>query len=166
MEKELYQMTDVQADEMLEQVMDLRSEKGRFETIAAGKIGIIQEDLLHKTEKLDNQIQFMKDQLRAFFLTVDRKQTKTQESYSLLSGRLILKKSTQKIYHDDAKLLEWAEQNGQHYIDTKQVSKLNWTEFKKDLSISNGMIVNKVTQEVLEGIGLTIEDVPESFDIK
>ena len=166
MEKELYQMTDVQADEMLEQVMDLRSEKGRFETIAAGKIGIIQEDLSHKMGKLDKEIQFMKDQLRAFFLTIKPKNSKTQQSYSLLSGKLIMKKATTRLTHDDKKIAEWCNHNASEYIKRFVINELDWMELKKDLSISNGIITNKITGEVLEGIGLTIEDVPESFDIK
>ena len=167
MEKELYTITELQADAILEEVRELKSCKSRFETIANGKIGIIQEDLQRKNEKIDNQIQFKKDQLRAFFLTIKPKNNKTQQSYSLFSGKLVMKKATTKLTHDDKKIAEWAEINASEYITIKSTSILNWAELKKDLVIDNGTIVDKVTGEVFEDIeGLSIEEVSETFDIK
>ena len=160
-------ITDIQADELLEEVRELKHEKSRFETIAAGKIGIIEEDLKHKSDKIDKQIQFMKDQLQGFFTTVDKRDSKTQQSYNLFSGKLVMKKATQKIAHDDVELLAYAIRNKMDYVKQSTVYKLDYTEFKKDLVISNGMIVNKSTNEILEGVnGLSIEEVSEQFDIK
>ena len=167
MEKELYTMSELQADELLEKVRELKSCKSRFETIAAGKIEIIQEDLQRKNEKIDNQIQFMKDQLRAFFLTVEPKKTKTQLSYSLFSGKLVMKNATTKITHDDGKLAEWAYTNAREYMSIKYTNVFSWAEFKKDLVVENGMLRNSATGEVFKDIeGLSIEEVSETFDIK
>ena len=166
MENKPYIITEVEADELISCIKELQTEKIRFEKIAAERIATIENALNIGAGKRDNEIQFIKDQLRHFFNSVERKQTKTQESYNLLSGRLVMKKPTYKIAHDDVKLLEWAEQNGQHYVEVKQVSKLNWADMKKDLVISNGLILNKVTGESLEAIGLTIEEVAESFEVK
>ena len=167
MEKELYAISDTQADDLITEIKALQEEKQRYEVIASQQIQVITDKLQAKHKYIESSIQFNKDQLRAFFLTVERKSTKTQESYSLLSGKLVMKKATTKITHDDAKLLKWAEENGQNYIISTQTSRLNWTGLKSDLSISNGMIVNKSTSEVLEGIeGLSLEEVKEQFEIK
>lgn len=109
----------------------------------------------------------MKDQLRAFFNTVKSKETKTQRSYSLLSGKLVMKKASRKIVHDEEELLEWAEQFATSYVEVKEVKKLKWAEFKKDLSIESGMLIRIDTGEIMEGTsGLYTEEVKESFDIK
>ena len=166
-ENTLRGITELQADELISSIKELQEDKQRFEAIAKGKIENIQSTLEIQTIHIDNEVQFMKDQLRAFFNTVKAKETKTQKSYSLLSGKLIYKKASQKIKHDDVKILEWAEEYAVDFIDIKEVKRFQWAEFKRELVISNGMITNKTTGEVLEGIdGLTLEEVKESFDIK
>lgn len=160
-------LTEIEADEMITNIRELVQEKNRFEVIATGKIENIKEQLERKTEVIDKEIEFMKSQLRSFFNTVERKSTKTQESYSLLSGKLIMKKPTVKIAHDDNKILEWAKENASDYIKQTIVNKLDWATFKKDLDINGTKIVNKATGEVLEGVeGLAIEQVNESFEVK
>ena len=165
-----YQLTELQADELITSIKELQEGKGRFTTIATGRIENIQEDLKRKVDKIDNEMQFMKDQLRAFFNTIKSKETKTQKSYSLLSGKLVYKKASQKIAHDEKQLINWAEQslsNQNRYTSVVKTAKLDWSLLKKDLSISNGMIVNRLTGEVLENInGVSIEEVNESFDIR
>jgi hypothetical protein len=159
--------TELQADELITSIKDFQIEKERFQTIADGRIKNIQEDLKRKNEIIDNSTQFMKDQLRAFFNTVKSKETKTQRSYSLLSGKLVMKKASRKIVHDEEELLEWAEQFATSYVEVKEVKKLKWAEFKKDLSIESGMLIRIDTGEIMEGTsGLYTEEVKESFDIK
>lgn len=162
----MYEITDTQADDLITEIKALQEEKQRYELIATQQIQVITDKLQAKHKYIESSIQFNKDQLRAFFTTITPKDTKTQQSYNLLSGKLVMKKPTYKIAHDDIKLLEWAEQNGQHYVEVKQVTRLDWKGFKENLVITNGMIVNKVTKEILEGIGLTIEEVSESFEVK
>lgn len=159
-------LSEIEADEMITSIRELVQEKNRFEVIAAGKIENIKEDLSRKTERLENEIQFMKDQLRAFFNTVERKSTKTQESYSLLSGKLVMKKPTVKIVHDDVKILEWAKENASEFVNQTIVNKLDWKGLKEVLDINGTEIINGATGEVLEDIGITVEQVAESFDIK
>ena len=165
-----YQLTELQADELITSIKEMQEDKARFEKIAAGKIESIQNDLKYKSKVLDEQMQFSKDQLRAFFNTIKSKETKTQKSYNLLSGKLIYKKASQKIAHDEKQLINWAEQslsNQNRYTSVIKTAKLDWSLLKKDLSISNGMIVNRLTGEVLEDInGVSIEEVNESFDIR
>lgn len=162
-----YTITELQADELITSIKELQQDKCRFQTIATGRIENIQEDLKRKVEKIDNEVQFMKDQLRAFFNTVKSKETKTQRSYSLLSGKLIYKKASQKIAHDDKKLEGYLFQHAGNFLKTTTTTKIDWAEFKKDLTITNGLIMNKATGQVLDDMeGLSLEEVAESFDIK
>lgn len=159
-------MNDIEADEMLAEIREFEAEKNRFEMIANAKIDNIKQELDRKTTSLDNQIQFMKDQLRAYFLTVPAKETKTQKSYSLLSGKLVMKKSKDTFDYDKDKLLEAAKKDDalKEFIKTKE--EFNWGEFKKNLAIKDGSIVNSNTGELLGIEGLTIKECPEEFQIK
>ena len=162
-----YTLTELQADELITSIKEMQEDKARFEAIAKGKIESIQNDLKYKSKVLDEQMQFSKDQLRAFFNTVKSKETKTQRSYNLLSGKLIYKKASQKIAHDDEKLEGYLFQHAGNFLKETTTSKVDWAGFKKELDISNGMITNKTTGEVLENVqGLSIEEVNESFEVK
>ena len=162
------EMNDLQADTMLTDIWELQAEKLKFQVIADGKIKQIEESLKVKSESIDKEVQFMKDQLAGFFTTCKKKETKTQESYSLLSGKLIMKKATQKIKHDDIKILEWCRQTkSNEFVKEKITKTLDWTKFKANLMINGEVIINSETGEIVENVnGLEIEDVKASFDIK
>lgn len=161
-----YIMTDTQADNLVEEINELKAEKERFRTISMEKIDYINNTFRTKADKIDGEVQFKKDQLAAFFLTVDKRETKTQQSYSLLSGKLILKKATKKIIHDQSKVLEWAKANTKEYVKDTVTSQLDWKGFKSNLDIVGSQIVSNNTGEVMDIDGLSIEDVKESFDVK
>lgn len=161
----LKQITDVEADNMLSDLKDLQADKERFEMIAKARIDRIRNDLNLKAKNIDSSTQFIKSQLQAYFLIVPKKATKTQMTYSLLSGKLIMKKPTIKIQHDDKKILEWAKDNASEYV--KQEPKLEWSKMKADLEIDGTTLVNKVTGEELTDIdGLSLEEVGEIFEVK
>lgn len=160
-------MNDLEADNMLSQIFEQQSEKLKFQMIANGKIKQIEEALKTKSESIDKEVQFMKDQLQAFFLTCNKKATKTQETYSLLSGKLVMKLPTKKIVHDDVKLESYLFQHAGNFLKETTVTKIDWAGFKKELAISNGRIINETTGQVLDDMeGLSLEDVKASFDIK
>jgi len=160
-------MNDIQADEMITDIRELEKEIERFETIAWSRSNEIAIQLEKKCKTIKDEIQFNKDQLAAFFLTVNKKDSKTQQSYSLLSGKLVMKKATQKIVHDDVLLLEYIEHNASDYIKQTVTNKIEWSRLKKNLAITNGKIMNTDTGELLESVpGLFIEEVTQQFEIK
>ena len=117
-------------------------------------------------EKYDNRNRFLKGHLQAYFMQVPHKETKTQESYKLLSGTLVMKKAGSKIIHNDEKLLAYLKDNdGIDYIKTKE--SVDWAEFKKNLTISeNGEVVDMEIGTIIDPDVCSVEDVPASFDIK
>ena len=161
-------LNDTAADDLILDIHALREEKERYNVIAKQQIQAITDRLQTKNNAIDDSIEFNKYQLKAFFLTVDKKSTKTQETYSLLSGKLVLKKATQKIAHADNVLEEYLNNNGgKEYIKETITTKIDWAGLKKELVISNNKIVNISTGEVMKiESGITLEDVNESFDIK
>lgn len=156
-----------QADNLITEIKELQADKARFTVVAENKCKNIMEELENRSLKIDNEIEFKKAQLKAYFMTVERKSSKTQETYSMFSGKLIMKKPTQKIVHDDEKLKDYLMENAQEYVKKTVVSKIDWAEFKKGLVIDNGIVFDKVTGQVLDDReGITLEEVGEQFEIK
>lgn len=151
---------DKAADWAISKIHDAEDERDRLITLAEEEI----KDLTMRIEELkvkcDNETSYLKSLLSQYFNTVKTKETKTQKSYKLLSGTLVLKKATTKINHDDDKLIEYLE--GTQFV--KIAKKVDWAEFKKDLIVLDGKVVDTITGDIVEAC--TVEDVPESFSIK
>ncbi|SHH06202.1 Bacteriophage Mu Gam like protein [Tepidibacter thalassicus DSM 15285] len=115
---------------------------------------------------MENETSFFEAKLREYVKTVKMKETKTQKSYSLPSGKLILKKDKEDFKVDKEKVLENIKklEGYKEYIKTKE--DLAWGELKKNLTIADGKIINKVTGEVLEIEGLDVEVKPGKFEVK
>jgi len=167
MEQENYLLPEWQADNLITEIKDLQADKERFTEVAKKKCEIIMGELETRSLKIDNEIEFKKAQLRAYFMTVERKSTKTQETYSMFSGKLVMKKPTQKIKHDEEKLKTYLLNNAEGYLKEIVTTKIDWAEFKKELVVDNGNVFNKTTGQYLDDReGITLEDVAESFEVK
>ncbi|AUN10645.1 host-nuclease inhibitor Gam family protein [Clostridium botulinum] len=156
---------DTHADEKIQEIKELEEEKTRIEMIAKNRIAAIKEQLRIKTEKINNEIDFNKEQLMAYTRNLKMKETKTQKSYNLLSGKLVIKKSKINLNHDDTKILEHL-LNAKDETYIKKEPKLKWGEMKKDLEVKDNQIVNKATGEILDIEGLTLEKTNEILEIK
>jgi hypothetical protein len=127
------------------------------------------EELNKKAEELSDHLQsetgYFKSLLYKYFEGVEKKETKTQQSYKLLSGSLVFKKPSTKIVKpDDSKLVEYMENNG--YGKLVQIKKSPaWAEFKKEIMIGeDGQVILDDTGEVLDWI--TVEEEPGRFEVK
>lgn len=164
-EKTIFQVTDDKsADWTLKKIAEAKQELDRLEEIANAQIAEISAKIEREREIYEGKTRFLKSCLHGYFLTVPHKETKTKESYKLLSGSLEMKKETQKIIHDDDTLLEYCKANGlQEYIKVKE--SVAWGDLKKQLFIAeDGTVVNKETGDVVDCLG--VEVTPEEFDIK
>jgi len=159
-------LNDTGADNLILDIQSLKEDKERFTIIANQQIKVITDKLEAKNKTIDDGIEFNKSQLRAFFLTVDKKSTKTQESYSLLSGKLVMKKETIKFKHDDEQILRYCNSFAKQYVKSTVKESLNWSELKGNILIHNGMIVDAETGEIIDIDGLSLEKVEPRFDIK
>ena len=117
----------------------------------------------HLEETAERNTAFLKGCLAQYFETVPHKSTATQKSYKLLSGSLVFKLPSQKMVKEDVKLLEYFHQNGmEEYIKTEE--KPAWGEFKKNLSIVDGKVVNTSTGEIVDAV--KVEETAGSFEVK
>lgn len=155
--------SDAKADWALKKIATEQKEYDRLKSLAEEEIAEIQSRFAYEKQRFDNSTNYLKGLLRNYFMTVEHKETKTQESYKLLNGSLVLKKATTKMVQDEKTLLEWLEKNNEDsFIET--VKKPKWGEFKKNLTIVDGKAVNNETGEVVDCI--SVEDVPEEFNLK
>ena len=109
------------------------------------------EDQIAKVKAdADYKIGFIDRALFAFFQTVEHKKTKTQESWSIPAGKLMLKKQAPEFKRDEKTVIDWLKQNGgTDYVKT--VESLDWANLKKDTTVVGNAIVNN-DGEIIPGV--------------
>ena len=109
------------------------------------------EDQIAKVKAdADYKIGFIDRALFAFFQTVEHKKTKTQESWSIPAGKLMLKKQAPEFKRDEKTVIDWLKQNnGTDYVKT--VESLDWANLKKDTTVVGSSIVNS-DGEIIPGV--------------
>lgn len=157
---------DKAADWAITQIHEAEDERDRLINLAEEQI----KDLTNRIEeiktKCDNDTSFLRSCLAEYFQTIKPKETKTQQTYKLISGTLVLKKPSVKIIHNDDALLSYLKNNdGSEFIKIKE--SVDWTEFKKQLTISDdGTVIDTGLGVALSNEICAVEDVPASFNIK
>lgn len=151
---------DKMADWAIEQIKEKEEERDRLISLAQEKIKDLQDKIQEVTDKCEQSTAFLKMSLHSYFANVPHKKTKTQESYQLVSGKLVYKLPSTKINHDDEALIEWL--SNTEYVETKK--SLKWGEYKKNLQVTDGKVIDTETGEVVEAC--TIEEVPGKLEIK
>ena len=147
------------------------------------KIRRIRADQKKETDELDRQMQFYRDQADivnkkaddevAFFESMlteyfasrmedgFTKSTKTQISYKLPTGKLVLKKQAPEYERKDDELLPWLKANRPDLV--KVTESANWAELKKSVKI-NGENVVTADGEVVPGVKVTVRE--DKFEVE
>ena len=160
-EKRFIITDDKKADWALNVIKEASDERDRLINLANEKINDLREQIDAINKSFESDTAYLKSCLFEYFNTVPHKESKTQSSYKLLTGSLVLKKSSLKIVHDDDKLIEALD--GTEYVETKK--SLKWGEYKKNLTITDDCtVVDTSTGEVIEACA--VEETPASFDVK
>ena len=159
--------SDNLANWAVKKIKEEQAEHDRLVEIAKAEIEEINKQIEKLNQSLESKTGFLKGKLYEYFSKVEHKETKTQESYKLLDGSLVWKKPTTKIVKGndeawDSALLFYLEESQPELIEV--VKKPLWAEFKKNLVINDGQVVDMATGEVLGFI--KAEEEPGKFDIK
>lgn len=113
-------------------------------------------------ESRDASVAFFTAALKRYFDHVPQRETKTQRSYPLPSGKLVLKKASIKYEPDNDALVKYLKESD--YADlVKVIEKPNWADFKKKTKVVDGKVVNMETGEIVESV-VVIEE-PETFSV-
>lgn len=176
MEEEIYEMMESESegfkiendntcDWAIKTIKKETEEIERLIKIADSEIEELQQKKEALKKSLESKTGYLKSKLYEYFGQVEHKETKTQETYKLLSGSLVLKKPATKIKRpDDDRLLGILKEIDplEQYVET--IQKPKWAEFKKTLKLlDNGQIVDE-DGDIVEG--LEVEDVPGEFTVK
>ena len=126
-------------------------------------------DQFAKVEKSTNDtIDYFTAKLHQYFNGLLHHVTKTQETYELPNGKLVLKKQSPDYKRDDAKLILWAAESGKdELIKTVTKQTFDWASAKKEMTgyeVLDGHPVDPFSGEIIEG--LTIEAREPKFVIE
>lgn len=150
------------AEWALNKIQEADEDRKRLNGVSERKIEYYQGLIEDNNRHFENEVGFLKSKLYEYFTTVKHKETKTQESYKLPSGSLVWKKGKMDFEKDDDTLLEWVKKNRPDMVVTKE--SVAWGDYKKELEILDGKVIDTSTGEVVEGI-FTKEKMGD-FDVK
>ena len=161
------------ADWAISQIADERKRTDYFIDCAKQEIAQLNQQIKDAQEKCERATQFLSGKLGEFLENGDvpSKKTKTQIAVTLPAGKIIKKLAKQEITMPDGKkvsdnksddnLLAAVKEIDEKYIKHKE--ELDWSAFKKNLTIIDGMVMTK-DGEVVDCLGVT-ETLP-SIEIK
>ncbi len=136
--------TDAKAEWALTKIREARADRDRWVEWYKAKIDEI-------TEQTDFDTMNLERMLAEYFATVPHKKTKTQESYKLPGGKLVLKVQNPEFKRDDKAVIDWAKANGfGRYVKVEE--KLAWAELKDAKAVFEGDIVTE-EGEIIQGGG-------------
>ena len=135
--------TDAKAEWALQKIREARADRDNWVAWYKAKIDEI-------TEQTDFDTMNLERMLAEYFATVPHKKTKTQESYKLPGGKLVLKVQNPEYKRDDKAVIDWAKANG-FGQDVKGEEKLAWAELKDATAVFEGHIVTE-DGEIIPGV--------------
>ena len=140
-------LTDIDAEHFLRVIREANSEFDRMQSWYLQKIEEAQA-------ARDERVRYAESALRVFFESVPAKETKTQKSYELPGGKLVLKKQEPKFETHDETLIPWLKANKPEYVKTKVYS--DWAGLKKELKLAPDC-TSMITEdgEIVPGIEVT-----------
>lgn len=113
-------------------------------------------------ESCDLTIANMESLLQSYFESVPHKVTKTQESYVLPSGKLVVKRQEVEYERDDNAVIEWLKQNNRpEFIKTKET--LDWSSMKRNITVMGETVADE-NGEIIPGIKAT--ERPDLFKVE
>ena len=141
---------DKKADWAIEKIFEAEAERDRLIELANEKIKELTERKSKISDSCANETSYLKYLLRMYFESVETTSTKTQETYKLLSGKLVLKRQQPEFVRDDKAMVEWAKSSAPNFI--KVVESVNWADLKKATTLDGETVVYTETGEVVPGV--------------
>ena len=160
---EAFEITDdVQADFAVRRVLENNAERDRLIKLALDMAEDYRQKAARIAERYERKNKFDMDALHEYFNRIDKRETKTQKSYRLLSGRLLQKAQSPLYAYDADGVLAWAKVNAPQFVKEKTTVSLDWAELKKALTVVNSVAYFSETGEELP---ITVNDRPDTFEV-
>ena len=108
------------------------------------------EILENYAKKTDGLKALLEEYLRAQYAKEEARETNTQITYQLLSGKLVYKKSGLELKQNADVLVNWCKEHLPDAIKVTYTPK--WAEIKKNIKVVDGIPVYAPTGEVVDGV--------------
>ena len=147
--------SDAKAGWALDKIREARADRDRW-------VKWYQDKIEEITAQTDFDTMNLERMLAEYFASVPHKKTKTQESYSLPGGKLVMKTQNPEYKRDDKTVIDWLKKNnGGEFIKVKE--ELAWSDLKAATAAFEGHIVTE-DGEIIPGI--EIIERPEKFIVE
>lgn len=141
--------TDEKAEWALQKIAQEKTDCERMKAVCEQMIENYKRKIEEAKTRYESKTSYLKGMLQRYIETVKTKDTKTQKTYALPSGKLKIKFQKPEYVRDDEKILLWAKKNGYNdFIKTEE--KIQWGEFKKVTDIKKDAIVDEETGELID----------------
>lgn len=148
--------TDAKAEWALGKIKEARADRDTWVAWYKDKIREI-------TEQTDFDTMNLERMLAEYFATVPHKKTKTQESYKLPGGKLVLKTQNPEYKRDDKTVIDWAKANGMaQFVKVKE--ELDWAGLKDATAVFEGHVVTE-DGEIVPGIEVVDREAKFSVEV-
>lgn len=155
-------LNDQDAEEAVRLLLSARKEKDRLLSLVDAERVRLDMQEARITDQYDGEIAYYLRLLREYSDTVEMRETKTQRSYQLLSGRLIYKKPKTVPDRDEKVLLPWVKANAPEFVRVSE--SVSWGDIKPMLAVDGDRVVYTVTGEVVDGLGVV--ETGGEFEVK
>ena len=144
--------SDAKAEWAVRKLRDMRAERDRMVDTMRAVMDEYARRIAEEQEKYDRRSVRMRNMLEDYFENVPHKVTKTQESYQLPSGKLVLKAMEPEYRRDEDALIGWLKTGHMdEYLDVKTA--VRWGDLKKGTTVlPDGKVVWTETGEVIDGV--------------
>lgn len=148
---------DVSAESVLLRIAAERAESERLNATRRKMIDMYAQGIRDEEARCQRRCAHLEKLLSDYFATVPHKVTKTQQTYALPSGKLVMKQPPTQFKRDDAALGEWLKASGYtDLVETKLEPK--WGELKKRgvQVLEDGQCVYAETGEIIPGVTASV----------
>lgn len=157
--------SDSKAEWAVKRIKEAEREQNRLLALIdeeRAELDVREKEILgNYAKKTDGLKALLEEYLRAQYAKEEARETNTQITYQLLSGKLVYKKSGLELKQNADVLVNWCKE---HLPDAVKVTYTpKWAEIKKNIKVVDGIPVYAPTGEVVDGVEEAY--VPSKFNV-
>lgn len=146
--------SDSKAEWAVKRIKEAEREQNRLLALVdeeRSELDVREKEILENyAKKTDGLKALLEEYLRAQYAKEEARETNTQITYQLLSGKLVYKKSGLELKQNADVLVNWCKE---HLPDAVKVTYTpKWAEIKKNIKVVDGIPVYAPTGEVVDGV--------------
>ena len=146
--------SDSKAEWAVKRIKEAEREQNRLLALVdeeRAELDVREKEILDNyAKKTDGLKALLEEYLRAQYAKEEARETNTQITYQLLSGKLVYKKSGLELKQNADVLVNWCKEHLPDAVNITYTPK--WAEIKKNIKVVDGVPVYAPTGEVVDGV--------------